>query len=66
MKLAIKDQVGPFTLLKDLNYESLKSVIANSLKDRLIELQVNDYNTLVETLLTELSRNQSILTMSKV
>lgn len=66
IKLAIKDQVGPFTPLEAVNYDSLKNVISNSLKDRLIGLQVEDWGSLVETLILELNRNQSIFTMSKV
>ncbi len=66
IKLAIKDQLGPFTPLEEVDYANLKIVISNSLKNRLIDLEVNDWESLVEALLDELNKNQSIFTMSKV
>ena len=63
---SIKDKLGPFKPLEEVDYNNLKTVISDSLKDRLIELEVKDWESIVETLLDELNKNQSIFTMTKV
>jgi hypothetical protein len=66
IKLAIKDQLDPFKPFDELDYDDLKKVISNSLKNRLLKLEIKDSDGLVEILLNELNKNQSLLTMSKV
>lgn len=66
IKLAIKDQLGPFFPLNKINYENLKSTIQNSLKSRLIKLKVQNIEKITDLLIVELTNNQSLITLSKI
>ena len=66
LKLAIKDQLGPFKPLEEIDYENMKEVISFSLKNRLINLGIENHNNIVTIILNELNRNQSLFTMTKV
>ncbi|TFG03147.1 MAG: hypothetical protein EU539_12535 [Promethearchaeota archaeon] len=66
LKLSIKDELGPFKDLNQLNYEELSLVLKNSLKNRLINLKVNDQDHVINKLLNELTLNQSLITMAGV
>ena len=63
LKLSIIDEFGPFKPLKELKFSDMTSVIKDSLKNRLIELNVRDYNNLILVLTKELKNNQSLFTI---
>ena len=66
LKLAIKDELGPFKPLNQINFNDLKSVIENTLKLRLKKLEIPNSEILVEYLLHQLTKNQSLITMAGV
>lgn len=66
LKLAIKDELGPYKPMDKINYEDLKSVIKNAVKQRLIKLDIVNIETLIETLLNQLMKKQSLITMDRV
>jgi len=61
IKLAIKDELGPFKSFNRLVLEDLKSVILNSLKKRFIQLKIKDPENLTKYMIEELIRNQSLI-----
>ena len=66
IKLSIKDQMGVFFPLNQLNYTNLKLIIQNSLKKRMIDLKIKEVETIIELLLSELSKNQSLITVERI
>lgn len=66
LKLAIKDQVGPFKPLSQLNYSNLKLILQNALRERLEKLEIPHYESVIEFLTDELTQNQSLITMAGV
>ncbi|MGB5912888.1 MAG: hypothetical protein WBH31_16990 [Promethearchaeia archaeon] len=66
IKLAIKDEVGPFKPLNQLNYDDMKNTIENSLKIRLINLNISNSNQVIIILIDELKKNQSLITIAGV
>ena len=66
LKLAIKDELGPFKPMNEINYEDLKSVIKNAVKQRLIKLNKVNIETIIETLLNQLMKKLSLITMDRV
>ncbi len=66
LKLAIKDELGPFVPIEQIRFNDLKKVILNSLRARLIKLEIIDPNPIIEFLNDELTRNQSLITMEIV
>ena len=66
IKLSISDELGPYFLFKQITFEQLSKVIQNSLKRRMMKLQVNDVEFLVDFLNNELIQNQSLILMSKI
>ena len=66
IKLAIKDEVGAFTLVNKVNFKELQKTIQNSLKKRLINLTIQDVDIIIESLLTQLNKIQSLITMANV
>ena len=66
IKLAIKDQLGPFFPLNKINYENLKLTIEQSLKSRLIKLKVQNIEKIIRLLIIELTNNQSLITLSNI
>ena len=65
-RLAIKDRFGPFKPIEKLNYEEIRSVILDSLPKRLKKLDVENINELIDYIADELTKNQSLITMSSV
>ena len=67
LKLAIKDELGPFIAFKELIYQDLKKVIRNSLRERLKKLGVQEkrIETIIKQLGNALSENQSLIIMEK-
>ncbi|MHA2290440.1 MAG: hypothetical protein ACXABG_16765 [Promethearchaeota archaeon] len=66
IKLAIKEELDPFKPLNQINYKDFKLVIENSLKQRLIKLEINETSVIIEILLDKLSRFQSLISMSNI
>ncbi len=66
IKLAIKDQMGPFSPLESLSFINLKQVLENSLKDRLIKINVDNIPILIEELVEQLTKNQSLMVMDSI
>ena len=66
IKLAIKEELGPFKPLEKVNYRDMKLVIENSLKVRLVNLDIYETDFIIETLLDKLSSFQSLISMSNI
>jgi hypothetical protein len=66
LKLSIKDEFGPYESLESLGLTHYQKVIQNSLKKRFIDLKVENFEKLVNLLLDELMKHQSLLTMEKI
>lgn len=66
LKLAIKDELGPFKPLELISFNDLKNVINNSLERRLNKLDIQNLQNILKNLLEELTKNQSLITMSLV
>ncbi len=66
LKLAIKDELGPFKPISEINFSDFKSVIKNSLSLRLIKLDIPNIDILIEYMLEHLTKNQSLVTMVRV
>ncbi|MFX0058074.1 MAG: hypothetical protein ACFE85_16320 [Candidatus Hodarchaeota archaeon] len=66
IKLSIKDELGPFKPLELINYDDLKTTIQNSLKTRLINLDILNSEKIINYLIDELNKNQSLITMAGV
>ena len=66
LKLSIKDELGPFTDLNKISYNDLCNVLKNSFKNRLIYLEISNYEFIINNLLNELTLNQSLITMAGV
>ena len=66
LKLAIKDEIGPFKPLELISFNDLKNVINNSLEKRLHKLNIENLQEIIKNLLEELTKNQSLITMSLI
>ncbi|MHA1375668.1 MAG: hypothetical protein ACTSR7_15405 [Promethearchaeota archaeon] len=66
IKLAIKDDLGPYKPLQQVSYKELKTAIENSLKKRLLSLEINDIDKIIEELLDLLARFQSLIVMENI
>lgn len=66
IKLAIKDEIGPFRPLNQVSFNEFKSTIENSLKKRLINLEITTHELIVQYLVRELTEYQSLITLGGV
>ena len=66
IKLAIQDELGPFTIVNQVNFNDLHTTISNSLKKRLVNLSIRDVEGITESMLTQLKHIQSLITMANV
>ena len=66
LKLAIKDELGPFKPISEINFNDFKSIMKNSLRLRLIKLDIPNNDILIEYMLYYLTKNQSLITMARV
>ncbi|MFX1238353.1 MAG: hypothetical protein ACFFAS_02325 [Promethearchaeota archaeon] len=64
LKLSIKDELGPFIDFKKITYNDLSKVINSSFKNRLIKLEISRYQAIINFILDELSKNQSLSTIA--
>jgi len=63
IKLAIKDEFGPFHLYNQMNFEEFKSILKNSLRTRLKNLNISNIDNVINQMLDELTVKQSLITM---
>ncbi|MBN1800244.1 MAG: hypothetical protein JW891_01985 [Candidatus Lokiarchaeota archaeon] len=66
IKLAIKDELGPYFQFDKIKFQELKLTISNSLKIRIQKLKNIETDKVIKKLEEELIENQSLITMSKV
>jgi hypothetical protein len=66
LKLSIKDEVGPFKPIEQLDYDDLMEMINHSLKKRLDAIKADNINLIIEYLAKTLIENQSLITMGSV
>jgi len=66
IKLAIKDELGPFKPFQQVSYKELKMVIENALKKRLQILEINAIDKIIEEMLALLARYQSLIVMENI
>ena len=66
IRLSIKDEFGPFKPLSQLNYEDFKLIITQSLKKRLLNLEVINLEQIIDIMLEVLKQNQSVITMAGI
>lgn len=66
IKLAIKEELGPFRRLDTIGLRDYQKLIQNSLKKRILKLNISNYEQLVDLLSKEILENQSLITMEKI
>ena len=66
IRLAIKDEIGPFKPITQLDLNDYKNSCENALKHRLQKLSVDNIDQIIERLVNELIQNQSLITMENV
>ena len=66
LKLSIKDQLGPFKPLRQINFRDLRNTIKFSLKARLINLNITNVKVLIDRLIQQLIEKQSLIPMTKI
>ncbi|MFX0024671.1 MAG: hypothetical protein ACFE9S_20355 [Candidatus Hermodarchaeota archaeon] len=66
IKLAIKEDIGPYKELNTMDLRDYHKVIQNSLKKRLENLNIENFKQIISLLLTEIVENQSLITMEKI
>ncbi|MBD3255876.1 MAG: hypothetical protein GF383_12340 [Candidatus Lokiarchaeota archaeon] len=66
IKLAIKDEFGPFINYGDISFENFMKVINNSLKLRFKQLNISNPSKIIEYLREKLVNSQSLLTLGAI
>lgn len=66
LKLAIKDEVGPFKPLNQLDYDDFKNSIEKALRMRLDKLNIKNPHEIIKYLIIELRSIQSLITIGGV
>ena len=66
IKLAIKDEIGPFVPLNKIGLKEYQLIIRSSLKRRLQDLNVENFEDIIRVLLHELITHQSLILMEKI
>jgi hypothetical protein len=66
IKLAIKDEIGPFEPLNKIGLKEYQATIQNSLRKRFQKLNLENFEELVGLLLNELVSHQSLILMEKI
>ena len=66
IRLAIKDEIGPFKPTKQLTLNDYQTSCENALRRRLSNLGVVNIDQIIKCLVIELIRNQSLATMEKI
>lgn len=66
IKLAVKDRFGPFKPLNQLSFNDYKDVIEEEVRNRLKLLEISHIDAIIDSLITSLVENQSIITLGEV
>lgn len=66
IKLSIKDELGPFKPYNQIDFEDFKKTFENSLKKRLIKLDIQKCESILDYIIDELTLNQSLITIGGV
>lgn len=66
IKLAIKEELGPYQELNTIDLRDYQKIIQNSLKNRLLKLNIENFKQIIDVLLKEILENQSLITMEKI
>jgi len=66
IKLAIQEEFGIYIKLSILSFNNFKKVIQGSLKQRLLNLKIDDSEEIVEYLLNSLIKSQSLITFERL
>ena len=66
LKLSIKDEVGPFKPLNQLDYEDFKNSIEKALRTRMEKLSIESPQKIIVYLINELRSIQSLITIGGV
>ena len=66
IRLAIKDEIGPFKPIKQLDLKDYKTSCENALKKRLQKLGVDNIDQIIKRIVNELIQNQSLIIMENV
>ncbi|MBD3255878.1 MAG: hypothetical protein GF383_12350 [Candidatus Lokiarchaeota archaeon] len=66
IKLAIKDELGPFSDHLKMSIEKYVIVIKNSLKIRLHALKIKNSSSITKFLIDKLIKSQSLLTLGAI
>ncbi len=66
IRLAVKDQFGPFKPIEQLNFKDYKTICNNALKERLIRIKVHNIDQIINRIFVQLVQNQSLIIMENV
>ena len=66
IKLAVKDGLDPFKPLNQISYGNLKMVINKEFKERLIKMNIQNIDSIIEDALNQLIKGQSLITMANI
>lgn len=66
MRLAVKDTFPKKDDYSDLNFNEVKEVFSKGLKERLRKLSVQDVEKIIDEMILELKKHQSLFTMGRV
>ena len=66
MRLAVKDTFPNKENYDDLNFKEVKQVFSKGLKERLEKLSIKNVEKIVEEMISELKKHQSLFTMARV
>ena len=65
-KLSLKDQIGPFKPLNQMEFKDFKDTINNALRERLVELKISNLEKLISNLNLQLIEKQSLISMTTI
>ncbi len=66
IKLAIKDQLGPYFQFETIKFQELKVTIKNALKLRIQKFKDIETDKIIKKMEEELISNQSLIAMSNI
>lgn len=66
MRLAVKDTFSNKEDHTDLSFKEVKQVFIKGLKERLEKLSIKNVDEIVEEMISELKKHQSLFTMARV
>lgn len=66
MRLAVKDTFPNKEYYTDLSFKEVKQVFSKGLKQRLEELSIQNVEEIVEEMISELKKHQSLFTIARV